>query len=221
MLNTPRSKVKGPLVRRWCIQMRQLENQLENELIKHLLVQNIQESSGGLGSYSVIHFSDYDNYGSLLPWDERKWFYNRNEVSKTNRYLKRVLKEHLKINYTCFTLERHKGSYEEIREGKHLQYGDERKGKYHINILLPPISEELLKKPHSKLSRLYGAPGEIPLEQKVEIINRCFLKHPWIKKWRPSIQTQLLQTTSDQENTLHYSLKDITKKGLDFMEVLD
>ena len=46
--------------------MKQLDKQLENELIKHLLVQNCLETSGGLGSYSVLHFSDYDEYGSLL-----------------------------------------------------------------------------------------------------------------------------------------------------------
>jgi hypothetical protein len=200
--------------------MNQLKKQLENELIKHLLVQNTLKTSGGLGSYSVLHFSDYDDYGCLLPWDERKWFYNKTEVEGTIRFIKRVLKEHLKIKYTCFTLERHKSSYEEIREGQYLQYGDERKGKYHLNILLPPIQEELLKKPHSRLTRLYGKPGEIPSDLKVELINKCFQKHPWIKKWRPSIHTELLHTTSDQENTLHYSLKDMTKKGLDFMDVM-
>ena len=200
--------------------MNQLDKQLENELIKHLLVQNSLETSGGLGSYSVLHFSDYDEYGSLLPWCERKWFYNKTEVDATIRYISRVLKEHLKINKPIITRERHKGSYEEIRVGKYLQYGDKRKGKYHLNILLPHISEELLKKPHSKLTRLYGNPGEIPSDQKVELINRCFQKHPWIKKWKPSIHTELLHTTSDQENTLHYSLKDITKKNNDFMDVM-
>ena len=136
--------------------MNQLDKQLENELIKHLLVQNSLETSGGLGSYSVLHFSDYDEYGSLLPWCERKWFYNKTEVDATIRYISRVLKEHLKINKPIITRERHKGSYEEIRVGKYLQYGDKRKGKYHLNILLPHISEELLKRPHSKLTRLYG-----------------------------------------------------------------
>jgi hypothetical protein len=200
--------------------MNQLEKQLENELIKNLLVQNSLETSGGLGFYSVLHFSDYDNYGSLLPWDERKRFYNKTEVEGTIRFIERVLKEHLKIKRPIITMERHKGSYEEIRVGKYLQYGDERKGKYHLNILLPHISEELLKRPHSKLTRLYGTPGEIPSDQKVELINRCFQKHPWVKKWGPSIKTQLLHTTSDQEDTLHYSLKDITKKGSDFMDVM-
>ena len=200
--------------------MNQLKKQLENELIKHLLVQNSLETSGGLGSYSVLHFSDYDEYGSLLPWCERKWFYNKTEVDATIRYISRVLKEHLKINKPIITRERHKGSYEEIRVGKYLQYGDKRKGKYHLNILLPHISEELLKRPHSKLTRLYGNPGEIPSDQKVELINRCFQKHPWIKKWKPSIKTQLLHTISDQVETCDYSLKDITKKGNDFMDVM-
>lgn len=200
--------------------MYQLDKQLENELIKHLLVEHSLKTSGGLGFFSVLHFSDYDDYGSLLPWDERRRFYNKTEVDGTIRFIKRVLREHLKINSPIITRERHKGSYEEIRVGKHLQYGDKRKGKYHLNVLLPHISEELLKKPHSKLTRLYGAPGEIPSDKKIELINRCFLKHPWIKKWEPSIKTQPLHTTSDQENTCDYSLKDITKKGYDFMDVM-
>ena len=200
--------------------MNQIDKQLENELIKQLLVQNSLETSIGLGSYSALHFSDYDEYGSLLPWRERKWFYNKTDIYATIRYIRRVLKEHLKIKTPIITRERHKGSYEEIRAGKYLQYGDERKGKYHLNIILPHISEELLKRPHSKLTRLYSNPGEIPSDQKVELINRCFQKHPWVKKWKPSIHTELLHTTSDQENTLHYSLKDITKKNNDFMDVM-
>ena len=117
-------------------------------------------------------------------------------------------------------MERHEGSNEEIRVGKHLQHGDKREGKFHLNILLPHISEELLKRPHSKLTRLYGIPGEIPSDKKVELINRCFLKHPWIKRWGPSIKTQILHTTYDQAGTCHYSLKDITQKGYDFMDVM-
>ena len=200
--------------------MKQLEKQLENELIRNLLVQNSLESSGDQGFYSVLHFSDYDNNGSLLPWDERKRFYIKTEVEGTIRFIERVLKEYLKIKRPIITIERHTGSYEEIKLGKQLQYGDERKGKYHLNIHLPLISEELLKSPHSKLTRLYGKPGEIPSNQQVELINRCFQKHPWVKKWGPSIKTQLLQTKSDQEHTLYYSHKDITHKGYDFMDVV-
>ena len=43
---------------------------------------------------------------------------------------------------------------------------------------------------------------------------------PLDKKWKPSIKTQLLHTTSDQVETCDYSLKDITKKGNDFMDVM-
>jgi len=213
--------------------MKRLEKQLEGELVKNLIVQNIQELSGDQWFYSVIHYGDYGNDGILLDWEERKWMYNKEEVRRIHRYIRRLLREHFKVECLYFTLERHQSSYERIEEGPYLQYGDERKGKYHSNILISPISDDLLENPHSKLSKLWDEPGRmgIPIHSlqynedlidlKIDLINSCLRKCPWVNRYTPSVKTQVLETPDDLWNVGHYSLKDITQLGLDFMDVLD
>ena len=203
--------------------MKRLDKQLEGELVKSLIVQNIQELCSDQWFYSVIHYGNYGNDGVLLDWEERRWMYNKEEVRKVHRYLRRLLKEHFKVESIYFTLERHQSSLEKIEEGPHLQYGDERKGKYHSNILISPISDDLLENPHSKLSKLWDEPGRmgIPIHSlqynedlidlKIDLINSCLKKCPWVNRYTPSVKTQVLETPEDLWNVGHYSLKDITR----------
>ena len=102
--------------------MKRLEKQLEGELVKNLIAQNIQELSGDQWFYSVIHYGDYGNDGILLDWEERKWMYNKEEVRRIHRYIRRLLREHFMVKYLYFTLERHQSSLERIEEGSNLQY---------------------------------------------------------------------------------------------------
>ncbi len=135
--------------------MKTLTKQEERKQIKNSIVQNIQEVSGGQWIYSVIHYGNYGNDGLKKDWETMRWMYNKNHmVSSVHPYLKRLLREHFKIKYLYFTPERHQSSLERIEEGPNLQYGDEKKGKYHTNILISPISDDLIRTPHSKLSRL-------------------------------------------------------------------
>ncbi len=213
--------------------MKRLEKQLEREVVKDLIVQNIQKVSGGEWFYSVIHYGNYGNDGVLLDWEERKWMYNKEEVRRVHRYLRRLLREHFRVECLYFTMERHQSSLERIEEGPHLQYGDERKGKYHTNILISPISDNLLEEPHSKLSKLWNEPGRmgIPIHSlqydedlidlKIDLINSCLRKCPWVNRYGPSVKTQVLDSPDDLWNVGHYSLKDITQLGIDFMDVLD
>ena len=213
--------------------MKRLEKQLEREVVKDLIVQNIQEVSGGVWFYSVIHYGNYGNDGVLLDWEERKWMYNKEEVRRVHRYLRRLLREHFRVECLYFTMERHQSSLERIQEGPHLQYGDERKGKYHTNILISPISDNLLEEPHSKLSKLWNEPGtmgvpihslqydEDLIDLKIDLINSCLRKCPWVNRYGPSVKTQVLDSPDDLWNVGHYSLKDITQLGIDFIDVLD
>ena len=213
--------------------MKRLEKQLEREVVKDLIVQNIQKVSGGEWFYSVIHYGNYGNDGVLLDWEERKWMYNKEEARRVHRYLRRLLREHFRVECLYFTMERHQSSLERIEEGPHLQYGDERKGKYHTNILISPISDNLLEEPHSKLSKLWNEPGRmgIPIHSlqydedlidlKIDLINSCLRKCPWVNRFGPSVKTQVLDSPDDLWNVGHYSLKDITQLGIDFMDVLD
>ena len=214
--------------------MKTLDKKLELELIRELIVQNIKEVSSGMWFYSVIHYGNYGNDGVRKDWEEMRWMYNKDHMrNKVHPYLRRLLKEHFKTECLYFTLERHKGSLEKIQEGEYTQYGDEKEGKYHTNILISPISDDLLENPHSKLSRLWDEPGRmgIPIHSlqynedlidlKIDLINSCLKKCPYVNRYTPSVKTQVLESVDDLYNTGHYTLKDITRKGLDFMDVLD
>ena len=224
--------------------MKTLEKRLEGQLIQNLIVQKMENLSQGQWFYSVIHYGDWDNDGNLREWDERVCLYRKQHMEGVHRRLRRNLREHFSNNISLFfTLERHQGTKERIKvcggrtkDGKHkkyLQYGDERKGKYHTNLLLGPITDNQIEEPKSKLKRLWDTPGRlgIPISHhpydedlidlKIDLINSCLRLHPDVNRYTPSVKTQVLEGPDDLFRTGHYSLKDITNKGLDFMEVLD
>jgi len=59
------------------------------------------------------------------------------------------------------------------------------------------------------------------IDLKIDLINSCLRKVPWVNRYTPSVKTQVLETPEDLWNTGHYSLKDIHRQSIDFMEVLD
>ena len=213
--------------------MKTLDKQLEGELIKHLIVQKVQEPSQGQWFYSVIYYGDWDNNGNRRDWDEMKGLYHHHYMKGVHRRHRNILREHFSRNiYLFFTMERHKSKSERIEVGKYIQYGDEMKGKYHTNLLIGPITDQQIDKPKSKLRRLWDTPGTLgipisnhpydePTDLKIDLINSCLRLHPDVNRYSHSVKTSVLRSPQDIVNTGHYSLKDITKKGLDFMEVLD
>jgi hypothetical protein len=213
--------------------MKTLDKQLEGELIKHLIVNKVQEHSQGQWFYSVIHYGDWDNGGNIREWDERKGLYHQHYMKGVHRRHKNILREHFSRRVCLvFTLERHKSKKERIEIGEYLQYGDEKKGKYHTNLLIGPITDQQIDKPKSKLKNLWDTPGKLgipisnhpyddPTDLKIDLINSCLRLHPDVNRYSHSVKTQVLRSPQDLLKTGHYSLKDITSKGLDFMEVLD
>tara|TARA_B100000674_G_scaffold492827_1_gene513719 strand:- start:408 stop:1046 length:639 start_codon:yes stop_codon:yes gene_type:complete len=206
--------------------MKTLDKQLEGELIKHLITQKVQELSQGKWFYSVIHYGDWDNDGNRREWDEMKGLYHSHYMRGVHKRHRNILREHFSRNICLvFTLERHKSKKERIEVGKYLQYGDERNGKYHTNLLIGPITDQVIEEPKSKLKRVLNTLSHHPYNDltdlKIDLINTCIRLHPDVNKYGHSVKTQVLLRPQDLLNTGHYSLKDITKKGLDFMEVLD
>ena len=214
--------------------MKTLEKNLEGQLIQNLIVQNIENLSQGQWFYSVVHYGDCDDGGIRRDWEKMKGLYHQHYMKGVHRRLRRSLREHFGNNISLFfTFEGHKSTSERIEEGKYVQYGDERKGKYHTNILIGPITDHQIEEPKSKLKRLWDTPGRlgIPIihhhydedltDLKIDLINSCLRLHPDVNRYTPSVKTQVLEGPDDLFRTGHYSLKDITDKGLDFMEVLD
>ena len=213
--------------------MKTLDKQLEGELIKHLIMKKVQELSQEEWFYSVIHYGDWDNDGNRREWNEMKGLYHHHYMKGVHRRHRNILREHFSRNICLFfTMERHKSKLERIEVGKYLQYGDEREGKYHTNLLIGPITDQQIEEPKSKLKRLWNTPGTlgIPISHhpyndltdlKIDLINSCLRLHPDVNRYSHSVKTSVLRRPQDLLNTGHYSLKDITRKGLDFMEVLD
>jgi len=206
--------------------MKTLDKQLEGELIKHLITQKVQELSQGQWFYSVIHYGEWDNDGNRREWDEMKGLYHHHYMKGVHRRHRNTIREHFSRKVCLvFTLERHKSKKERIEVGKYLQYGDERGGRYHTNLLIGPITDQQIEEPKSKLKRLWNTLSHHPYNDltdlKIDLINSCLRLHPDVNRYGPSVKTQVLRRPQDLLNTGHYSLKDITKKGLDFMEVLD
>lgn len=221
------------LVSYGCIQMKTLDKKIEGELVKHLILEKVENLSQGQWFYSVIHYGDRDDNGYIRDWDYRKGLYHEHYMKGVHRRHKNILREHFGRNICLiFTMERHKSKSERIKVGENLQYGDEKKGKYHTNLLIGPITDHQIEEPKSKLRKLWDTPGGmgVPIinhhyddltNLKIDLINSCLRLHPDVNKFRPSVRTQVLKTPEDLWNVGHYSLKDITRKGLDFMEVLD
>lgn len=215
--------------------MKTLTKKEEGQILKNLILQNIQELSGGQWFYSVIHYGDYGDDGLLRTWNDRRGLYREEHIRKNHRRIKTTLKEYWgKDILTYFTLERHQDIQEVITTGGPIQYGDTKRNKFHTNLIVGPISDEVLENPNSKLQRLWESPGRmgIPISQltynpydltdlKIDLLNSTIRLHPDVNNYSHSVKTQLLETSEDIWEVFDYSLKDITRKGLDFMEVLD
>ena len=213
--------------------MKRLKPREENQIISELILKKLQETQSGQWFYSVIHYGDWDDNGNLLEWDKRKWFYREDYIKGVHKRLRRTLREHLgKDIIQYFTLERHQDRYEKIKTGTYIQNGNVMKGKYHSNIILGPFSNHKVESPRSKLKRLFNTQGRMGKtisqtnynnqdELKIDLLNSIIRLHPDVSRYGPSVHTQMIRGKYGVESVGHYSIKDITKKGLDFTEVLD
>ena len=213
--------------------MKTLDRKIEGELIKEVIIEKMDNLSHGQWFYSVIHYGDYGNDGLIRDWDDRRWLYNLEHMRHVHHRHRNSLREHFGRQICLFfTMERHKSSYERIEEGLYVQYGDEKKGKYHTNLIIGPITDQQIEEPKSKLKRLWDTPGRIGVpissnyyddvtDLKIDLINSCLRLHPDVNRYDPSVKTQVLEGIDDLDFVKHYSLKDVTRKDLDFMEVLD
>jgi len=213
--------------------MKRLKPREENQIISELILKKLLENQSGQWFYSVIHYSNWDDNGNLLEWDKRKWFYREEYMKGVHKRLRRTLREHLgKDIFQYYTWERHKDRYEKLRFRTCLQKGNLLKGKYHSNIIIGPISNHKVENPRSKLKRLFNTQGRMGKtisqtnynnqdELKIDLLNSIIRLHPDVSRYGPSVHTQMIRGKYGVESVGHYSIKDITKKGLDFTEVLD
>lgn len=208
--------------------MKPLDIKQEQYEIKRLLVKTIQQANNGQCFFTTIHYGDWDDDGSLLDPETRNKHWDVNEVKRTHRHLRNLLREALRPECLVFFLERHKGTQD--------QYGDEhRKGKFHSHLLISPISDCLLKNPHSKLRKLWDKPSNTgtPIKSvryqdddltslKTDLINACLRQAEWVNRYSYTLETKPLDTPDDLWRTGHYCLKTYSHKtGLDFLEVID
>ena len=128
--------------------MKTLDRKTEGELIKEVIIEKMENMSHGQWFYSVIHYGDYGDDGLIRDWDDRRWLYNLDHMRHVHSRHRNSLREHFGRQICLFfTMERHKSSYERIEEGPYVQYGDEKKGKYHTNLIIGPITDQQIEEP--------------------------------------------------------------------------
>ena len=200
----------------------------ESKLVKQSILKQIEDGINYPLLYSVIEFGFRDNYGIPLPPSQIRKYWDKSEVKKTNRLIRNMLKETFDIDKLYFFIERHASKLD--------QYGDEiSKGRFHLNIISSGIDS---KKIHEatmkrKVRKLFYENGKYGIaikdmffksidELKIELFNTCCRQANWINRYKYSIKTQVLNESTDLENTVMYCLKDYDDKdGLCFTEVID
>lgn len=193
--------------------------------IKETIFNQIQEGNDYPYLYSVIQFGYYDNYGIRLPPSEIRKYYDKNEVHKTCKLIYNMLKETFNMDGIWMFIERHSPVLDE-------NGNEEKKGRFHINIISSNIKDNVIEEPNRKVRRLMLENGrfDVPIENnvyrdldelKIELFNCCCKRANWCNRYSYSIKTQMLYEPTDLENVSYYCLKDYNNKsGIDFTDIV-
>ena len=199
----------------------------DSRLIKQSIVNQIEDGINYPLLYSVIEFGFRDNYGIPLPPSQIRKYWDKEEVHKTIKHIRNLLKEIFNIENLYFFIERHKSKLD--------QYGNEiSKGRFHVNIISSEIKSHTVNKEtmNRKVRRLSYENNQYGIaikdmnfnseeDYKKELFNTCVRKANWVNIFRPSIHTQLLRESDDLKYTLNYCLKDYFENKSCFTEVID
>jgi hypothetical protein len=197
------------------------------QLVKERLVEQITEMDEYPFYYSVIQFGFYDDYGMRLPYETIEKYYDKTEVSRTCRLIRNKIREALEPLQQYYLLETHQPLVDD--------YGDTiREGRFHINLLISPITDESVLQPNRKCRRLLSEPDYnrfgLPIENqtysdiedyKIALINACIRQCQWVNKYRYSIKTQLVETPEDLDTVGNYCLKTYKSGDKDFMDIVE
>ena len=197
------------------------------QLVKDKLVEQLSELQEFPFYYVVVQFGFYDNTGMKLPQTEVRKFYDKEQVSKTCKLIRNKIREALNPLQQYFFLERHTPLLDE--------YGDTiQEGRFHINLIVSPITDDAVLEPNRKCRRLLSQPDYdkfgIPIENqtyqdieeyKVALLNACIRTCGWVNKYQYSVKTQLVETPEDLEEVSNYCLKTYKDGGKDFMDIVE
>jgi hypothetical protein len=197
------------------------------QLVKDKLVEQLSELQEFPFYYVVVQFGFYDNSGIKLPQTEVRKFYDKEQVSKTCKLIRNKIREALNPLQQYFFLERHTPLIDE--------YGDTiQEGRFHINLIVSPITDDAVLEPNRKCRRLLSQPDYdkfgIPIENqtyqdieeyKVALLNACIRTCGWVNKYQYSVKTQLVETPEDLEEVSNYCLKTYKDGGKDFMDIVE
>lgn len=197
------------------------------QAVKGKLVEQLSELDEYPFYYIVIQFGFFDDYGNKLPQTELAKFYDKQEVGRTCRLIKNKIREALNPLQQYYFLERHSSLLDEF--GDTIQ-----EGRFHINLLVSPISDEAVLEPNRKCRRLLSQPDYtrmgIPIqnnnysdveEYKVALLNACIRTCGWVSRYQYSVKTQLVETPEDLHEVSNYCLKTYKEGAKDFMEVVE
>ena len=210
--------------------------------IENTLWKQIETHSEYPWFYSVITYSEW-----IEDFDKEKFdFANLPKVRKTQRMVRRMLKEAFKAEYIYFFNERHQPFQQNYYQQfdiptsrsdllpKEIQKGDAiDNGRFHTNILISNIEDKRIKEPNSKCRRLFDSQShcKIPIRNthytnleslKIDLIDACCKQPEWVCNHQDNaVKTQCLHTPYNVKNVLHYCLKDCYNKGTDFTEIID
>lgn len=204
------------------IKLKQLK---ERKIITDKVKEQILEYNEYPFLYSVCSFGFYDNYGIKLPTSITRKYWDPYEVEKTATLIRNMFKEAFGMDQVYCFKERHKPELDE--------YGDVKKeGRFHLNIISSPISDDAVCEPNRRCKKLFYESGRmgIPINQltyqtidelKIDLVNACCRQANWINKYSGSVKTQMLDDEIDLSNTIEYCLKDfMNDPKVDFTDTI-
>ena len=194
--------------------------------VKTALLNQIKEGEFYPYVYSVVQYGFYDDTGDKRCPDAIRKFWDKEEVKKTHRIMRNMIKEAFNIDACWIFMERHSpllDSYGEI----------EREGRFHTNLISSSIKDNAIEEPNRKCKRLFNKDGSmgVPIQNisytdiddlKTDLVNACLRQADWVNRYSYSLKTQLIYDKEDLERVVFYCLKDYNiKSGLDFMDIVD
>lgn len=192
----------------------------DSDAIKETIYQGIADTASSTFLFYTIEFGQRNDTGGLVPTEQWRKYWDKTEVSKTNRLIINKISE-------CFSTKEQPIKFFSFRE-RHQPTLDKdgdiiKQGRFHLHIISTAVPENAIQEPNRKLRRLIKESEAITnRSDPIQLLNACIRQADWINRYSPAVDIKPIRSLEDLRMVTYYCLKAFKNSGdLDFMDVID
>lgn len=188
--------------------------------IKEAIYQRISDTKSFRYLFYTIVFGRTNDTGNLVPVEQWRKYWDKREVSKTNRLIINLIRE-------CFSVKEEPIKFFSFRERHNPdldEYRDEiKKGRYHLHLISTAVPDNAIQIPNRKLKSLIRESETITNAlDPLQLLSACTRQADWVNNDPSAIVIKSINSPEDLRTVTYYCLKTFTGNGdIDFTDIID